>query len=120
MPVNRARSLLAHSQPGQTVSEYPLSKKLRERGVSVSQIAAASGVPMSAVSHFLRGRLTKAGRDNRRRIREAMVDLGILKPRHTIPTACRHCGLLYPTRKNGPMEFRPVDSVQAKAQGKKE
>jgi hypothetical protein len=91
--------------------------------ISSSELSKRSSVRKSAVSDFLHNRYSKAGKNNCKSIREACYQLGILsRPKSRKPSACRNCGLQYPTRKpkavhatvddQGRRDFLPPSSGQ--------
>ena len=110
MPCNRAETRLARRQLDRSVYDTPLGRRLNSSAHSALEVACTAGVRKSAVSHFLHGRTSKAGKDNCRRIRAALIELGVLKRRARKPPVCRNCGIVYPTRKDAPVEFRPLPS----------
>ena len=108
MPSNRTETRLARTQLDKSAYSTPLGERLISSRYSAGQVARTAGVSKSAVSHFLHGRLKKSGRRINRRIRAALIELGILKPRLRKPPVCRNCGIIYPTRKDAPVEFRQL------------
>jgi hypothetical protein len=74
-------------------------RKLAQRGLSLRQIALASGVGAADVYSYCTGRRNRIGRDRRRALRQYLVSLGVLRlPKKRIPK-CRMCGAEYPTKK---------------------
>jgi hypothetical protein len=92
------------------VYETALGKRLISSRFSAADIARKAGIGRRAVSDYFLGRRNKAGKDNCRRIRAALIELGIAKPRRRKPPVCRNCGIIYPTRKGAPIAFRPLES----------
>src|SRR5690606_6004531 len=105
MPRNRAETVSAWRGHRGAVYETALGKRLISSRFSAADIARKAGIGRRAVSDYLPGRRNKAGKNNCRRIRADLIELGITNPRHRKPPICRNCGIIYPTRKDAPVEF---------------
>ena len=112
MPSSRAETRFARRELGKPMYDTPLGERLISSAHSAIEVARAAGVRKSCVSDFLHGRITKVGRQNCRRIRAALIELGIIKPRLRKPPVCRTCGTIYPTRKRMPVEIRSTSNNQ--------
>lgn len=73
-----------------------LRKRLSDRGMTASALAELSKTSRADVSNYLIGKLEKIGGKRQYLILEALIALGIEKPREKKTPTCRKCGVQDP------------------------
>jgi hypothetical protein len=76
-----------------------LGKKLARAGISAAMLALTSETSRADISNFIHGRKSRIGRERRKRIFNALCEIGLVKRRICRPPVCKNCGTAYPTRK---------------------